>query len=66
MPTATYSGLALPPLQILQGLGVKSVHAGLRVSVKAVDENLAFIGPPGTNGVRIAANVGRAFKLSKS
>jgi hypothetical protein len=65
MPTATYSGLALPPLPILQALGIKSVQAGLRVSVKAVDENLAFIGPPGTNGVTIAANVGRAFKLSK-
>jgi hypothetical protein len=66
MPTATYSGLALPPLQILQALGIKSVRAGLRVSVKAVDENLALIGPPGTKGVIIAANVGRAFKLSKS
>jgi hypothetical protein len=66
MPTATYSGLSLPPLQILQALGINSVHAGLRVSVKAVDENLAFIGPPGTKGVTIAANVGRAFKLIKS
>jgi hypothetical protein len=66
MPTATYSGLSLPPLQILQALGINSVHAGLRVSVKAVDENLAFIGPPGANGVTIAANVGRAFKLSNS
>lgn len=66
MPAATYSGLALPPLQILQALGIKSVHAGLRVSVKAMDENLAFVGAPGTNDVAIAANVGRAFKLSKS
>jgi hypothetical protein len=66
MPTAAYSGLSLPPLPILQALGIKSAHAGLRVSVKAVDENLAFIGPPGTKGVTIAANVGRAFKLIKS
>jgi len=66
MPTASYAGLSLPPLQILQALGINSVHRGLRVSVKAVDENLAFIGPPGTNGVSIAANAGRAFKLSES
>ena len=66
MPTNTSSGLSLPPPQILQSLGIKSVHAGLRVSVKAVDENLAFIGPQGTKDVTIAANVGRAFKLSKS
>jgi hypothetical protein len=66
MPTATYSGLSLPPLQILQGLGITSVHAGLRVSIKAVDENLALVGPPGTNGVTVVANVGRLFKLSKS
>ena len=66
MPTATYTGLSLPPLQILHGLGITSVHAGLRVSVEAVDENLALIGPSGTNGVTIAANVGRLFKLSKS
>jgi hypothetical protein len=66
MPAASYSGIALPPLQILQALGIKSVRAGLRVSVKAMDENLAFIGPPRTNDVAIAANVGRAFKLTKS
>jgi len=65
MPTASYAGLSLPPLQILQALGINSVQRGLRVSVKAVDENLAFIGRPGTKGVLIAANVGRAFKLSK-
>jgi hypothetical protein len=66
MPTATYSGLALPPLPILQALGIKSAHAGLRVTVKAVDENLAFVGPPGTKGVPVAVNSGRAFGLSKS
>jgi hypothetical protein len=66
MPTATYAGLSLPPLSILQALGISSVHRGLQVSVKAVDENLAFIGPSGKNDVSIAANVGRAFKLSKS
>ena len=66
MPSATYSGLSEPPLQILKALGIRSPHAGLRVSVKAVDENLAFIGPPGTNGVAIAANVGRTISLSKS
>jgi hypothetical protein len=65
MPAATYSGLALPPLQMLQALGIKSVHAGQWISVKAVDENLAFIGPPGTKGVTIAANAGRAFRLSR-
>jgi len=65
MPTGTYSGLALPPLPILQSLGIKSVHAGLRVTVRAMDENLAFIGPSGTNGVTIVANAGRAFGLSK-
>jgi hypothetical protein len=65
VPTASYAGLSLPPLSILQALGINSVHRGLRVSVKAVDENLAIIGPSGTNGVSIAANVGRAFKLSK-
>jgi hypothetical protein len=66
MPAADYSGLAEPPLPILQALGVTSVHAGLRVSVEAVDENLAFIGPPGTKGVTIAANAGRTFKLDKN
>jgi hypothetical protein len=66
MPTATYPGLAEPPLPILQALGIKSAHAGLRVSVKAVDENLAFIWPPGTHGVTIAANAGRTFRLTKS
>jgi hypothetical protein len=65
IPTASYAGLSLPPLQILQALGINSVHRGLRVSVQAVDENLAFIGPTGTSAVTIAANVGRAFKLSK-
>lgn len=66
MPAANYSGLAEPPLPFLQALGVTSVHAGLRVSVEAVDENLAFIGPPGTKGVTIAANAGRTFKLDKN
>jgi hypothetical protein len=66
MPGATYSGLALPPLQILQALGIKSLRAGLRVTVKAVDENLAFVGPAGTNGVVVAVNSGRAFGLSRS
>ena len=66
VPATQYSGLAEPPLQILRALGVTSVHAGLRVSVEAVDENLAIIGPPGTKGVTIAANAGRTFKLDKN
>jgi hypothetical protein len=66
LPAANYSGLAEPPLPILQSLGVTTAHAGLRVSVEAVDENLAFIGPPGPKGVTIAANAGRTFKLVKS
>jgi hypothetical protein len=66
MPTASYAGLSLPPLPILKSLGITSPHAGLRVSVEAVDENLAFIGPPGSTGVTIVANAGRVFKLSKS
>lgn len=66
IPTATYTGLSEPPLRMLQALGIKAVRPGLRVSVKAVDENLAFIGPPGTSGVTIAANVGRTDGLSKS
>jgi len=66
MTPATYSGLAEPPLAMLQALGVTSVHAGLRVSVKAIDENLAIIGPPGSGGVTIAANSGRTFSLTKS
>jgi hypothetical protein len=66
VPAAQYSGLAEPPLQILRALGVTSVHAGLRVSVEAVDENLAFIGPAGSKGVTIAANAGRTFKLARN
>lgn len=66
MPTASYSGLALPPVQFLQTLGIKSAHAGLRITVRAVDENLAFVGPPGTKGVTLVSNAGRAFGLSKS
>jgi hypothetical protein len=66
VPAAQYSGLAEPPLQILRALGVTSVHAGLRVSVEAVDENLAIIGPAGAKGVTIAANAGRTFKLDKN
>jgi len=66
MTSATYSGLAEPPLSILQALGITSIHPGLRVSVKAMDENLAIIGPPGSAGVTIAANSGRTFSLTKS
>jgi hypothetical protein len=66
IPAAGYTGLAEPPLQMLQALGISSVHAGLRVSVRAVDENLAIIGPPGSGAVTIAANCGRTFGLSKS
>jgi len=65
IPAANYAGLSLPPLSILQALGITSVHRGLRVSVEAVDENLAFVGPPGASAVEVAANVGRAFKLSE-
>jgi hypothetical protein len=66
IPAANYSGLAEPPLSILQALGVTSLHAGLRVSVEAVDENLAIIGSSGSPAVTIAANAGRTFKLAKS
>ena len=66
MPAASYTGLSLPPLPILKSLGITSPHAGVRVSVEAVDENLAFVGPPGSTGVTIVANAGRVIKLSKS
>jgi hypothetical protein len=66
MPSASYTGLAEPPLSMLQALGVKSVRAGLRVSIKAVDENLAIVGPPGSGDVTIAANSGRTYTLIRS
>ena len=66
LPASSYAGLSLPPLPILKSLGITSPHAGLRVSVEAVDENLAFVGPPGSTGVTIIANAGRVFRLSKS
>jgi hypothetical protein len=66
IPSASYTGLAEPPHSMLEALGVTSVHAGLRVSVKAIDENLAIIGPAGSTGVTIAANSGRTFSLTKS
>jgi hypothetical protein len=66
MPSASYTGLAEPPLSMLQALGVTSVRAGLRVSIKAVDENLAIVGPAGSGGVTIAANSGRTYTLIRS
>jgi hypothetical protein len=66
MPSASYSGLAEPPLSMLQALGVKSVRAGLQVSIKAIDENLAIVGSPGSGDVTVAANSGRTFTLSRS
>ena len=44
LPTANYAGLGRPPIGILRAAGVTSIYAGLRVSVKAVDENSVVVG----------------------
>lgn len=66
MPTASSQSDAMPPLLFLQQLGVTSPRAGLRVTATAVDENLAFVGPPGTNGATIVVNVGHAYRVTRN
>jgi hypothetical protein len=66
MPTASSQSEAIPPLPFLQQLGVTSPRAGLRVTATAVDENLAFVGPPGTNGATIVVNVGHAYRVTRN
>lgn len=56
--------LATPPDVFLTQLGIHAASAGLRVTLKAIDQNLAFIGPPGTKPV-IVANNGAAVSLAK-
>jgi hypothetical protein len=59
------ASLATPPEAFLTQLGVHAASAGLRVTLQAIDENLAFVGPPGTKPV-VVVNNGAAVSLAKS
>ncbi len=59
------ASLATPPEVFLSELGIRRAAAGLRVTLNTIDQNLAFIGPPGTKAL-IVANNGLAINLAKN
>jgi hypothetical protein len=59
------ASLATPPDVFLTELGIHAAAAGLRVTLKAIDQALAFVGPPGTKPV-IVTNNGAAISLAKN
>lgn len=66
LPNSATSSVALPPLPFVTQLHISKVQPGLRISVAAIDENLAFVGPAGAKGATIVVNVGKGIGVAKS
>lgn len=61
-PAANY----VPPAFVVQGLGVNSVRAGMRLAVTAVDRVLAFVQPRGIGFIYPLINNGAATGIRES
>ncbi len=55
-----------PPSQVLSQLGISAARRGLRVSVTAIDENLAVLGPAGAQGATIVVSDAKGITFAKS